>query len=53
MLTKKNAVKVGKYLKEAYKGKLLIRIETIDDGADSADALRSVHKYITVSVERY
>jgi translation initiation factor eIF-2B subunit gamma len=53
VLTKKNAPKIGRYLKDSYKGKITIRIETIEDGSDSADALRAVQKYITVCCPYY
>lgn len=51
VLTKKNAPKVTTYLRDVYKGKISIIIETVDDGADTAEALRAVQKHITVRIQ--
>ncbi|KAL0478408.1 hypothetical protein AKO1_008629 [Acrasis kona] len=46
VLNKKNSVKINAYLKDGYKGKLSINAVTLEEGEDTADAIRYVHKYI-------
>jgi NDP-sugar pyrophosphorylase family protein len=55
VLTKRIAPRVSQYLTEGYRtqGKLKIQVETVADGTDSADALRSIHNHIKVCCCHY
>lgn len=50
VVTKKVAQQVNDYLNEQYKGVFSFVVEQVDDGTDSLDALRAVHKHIYVRI---
>lgn len=51
--TKKVATQISEYFQNSYQGSLQIKSVEVDDGTDSLDALKAVHKFITVSSQVY